>query len=179
MKKKGLNLKQKRFIAEYLKDQNATQAAIRAGYSKRSAQQQSSDLMLKPFILNAIKEALDRIQKKSELSVEYVLDALMDVQTRCRQKVPVMEFDYAEKSLEQKKVKDPETGEMVGVWEFDSQGANKSLELLGKYLRMFVEKGSLDINHKGRIENGRTSEAVRAVVEALPIDMVKKMVEKL
>ena len=40
-----LSERQRRFIQEYLKDPNQTQAAIRAGYAKRSAQQTSSRLM--------------------------------------------------------------------------------------------------------------------------------------
>jgi phage terminase small subunit len=46
----GLNPKQARFVAEYLKDLNATQAAIRAGYSKKTAGSQAHDLLKKPEI---------------------------------------------------------------------------------------------------------------------------------
>lgn len=41
----GLTAQQRLFVAEYLKDSNATQAAIRAGYSKKTAQEQSSRLL--------------------------------------------------------------------------------------------------------------------------------------
>ena len=41
-----LNLKQRAFVREYLIDRNATQAAIRAGYSPHTAQQQSFDLLM-------------------------------------------------------------------------------------------------------------------------------------
>lgn len=50
--------KQKRFIEEYLIDLNATQAAIRAGYSPDTAQQQSYELMTKPEIAKAVKSAM-------------------------------------------------------------------------------------------------------------------------
>ena len=52
----ALNPKQARFVAEYVKDLNATQAAIRAGYSAQTARQQASDLLAKPDIAAAVKE---------------------------------------------------------------------------------------------------------------------------
>ncbi len=46
----ALNDKQRRFVGEYLIDLNATQAAIRAGYSEKTAGQQAFDLLKKPEI---------------------------------------------------------------------------------------------------------------------------------
>jgi phage terminase small subunit len=62
---KGLNPKQARFVAEYLKDLNATQAAIRAGYSAKTARQQASDLLAKPDISDAVKKLQDRVEKSA------------------------------------------------------------------------------------------------------------------
>ena len=50
--------KQKRFVEEYLIDLNATQAAIRAGYSPDTAQQMGSENLSKPVIKNAIDKAI-------------------------------------------------------------------------------------------------------------------------
>jgi len=52
---KKLTPKQEVFCAEYMKDLNATQAAIRAGYSENSAQQMGSENLLKPVISNKIQ----------------------------------------------------------------------------------------------------------------------------
>ena len=52
-----LNPRQQRFVQEYLIDLNATQAAIRAGYSARTAQQTGSENLSKPVIAAAIEEA--------------------------------------------------------------------------------------------------------------------------
>ena len=53
-----LSPKRTRFVCEYLKDGNATQAAIRAGYSEHTAQSQSSDLLSKPMVRRAIAQRM-------------------------------------------------------------------------------------------------------------------------
>lgn len=68
-----MNEKQKRFVAEYLVDLNATQAAIRAGYSPRTARKQASDLLTKPDIAAAVAAGQKRRINKLELSAERVL----------------------------------------------------------------------------------------------------------
>jgi phage terminase small subunit len=70
----ALNPKQSRFVAEYLKDSNATQAAIRAGYSAKTAYSQGHDLLKRPEIRAQIEEANSRRVKKLELSAEKVLE---------------------------------------------------------------------------------------------------------
>lgn len=66
----GLNAKHQRFVAEYLKDQNATQAAIRAGYSERTAKQQGSRLLTNADIAAAVKVKQTRVAKKAEITVD-------------------------------------------------------------------------------------------------------------
>jgi phage terminase small subunit len=56
----GLTNKQRVFIDEYLKDCNATQAALRAGYSEKGARVRGSELLANRNISEAIKERLDR-----------------------------------------------------------------------------------------------------------------------
>lgn len=71
--KGGLTFQQRVFVAEYLKDRNGTQAAIRAGYSAKTAQQQSSDLLLKPLVRAAIEAVVVKAEAKAELTVERTL----------------------------------------------------------------------------------------------------------
>ena len=52
----GLTAQQRLFVAEYLKDNNATQSAIRAGYSKKTAQEQSSRLLSNVMVAQAIAQ---------------------------------------------------------------------------------------------------------------------------
>lgn len=71
--------KQKQFCLEYLKDCNGTQAAIRCGYSPRSARQQADRLMSKDDIRAYIDEQLQKMQKKTIASAEEVLEYLTKV----------------------------------------------------------------------------------------------------
>lgn len=67
-----LTPKQRRFVSEYLKDQNGTQAAIRAGYSKKTAQQISSRLLLNVVIRQIIEQKL----QKHDITADRVLQEL-------------------------------------------------------------------------------------------------------
>ena len=63
-----LTPKQARFVEEYLVDLNATQAATRAGYSKRSAGIQGHENLKKPHIAAAISEAQQARSKRTEIT---------------------------------------------------------------------------------------------------------------
>lgn len=146
----ALTPKQRRFCAEYLIDLNATQAAIRAGYSKHTAKSQGQRLLTYVDIKAEVGTKTKKQVEKVDISAEYVLSSLKEVAERCRTAVPVMVREG--RKLVQKI--DEETGE--GVWEFDSSGANRALELLGKHLAIFTD----------RLE-------VRASLEALLIEATK------
>lgn len=68
-----LTRKQERFVNEYLVDLNGTQAAIRAGYSKKSAGVIANELLKKPKIEGKIDARRAEIQQKLEISQERVL----------------------------------------------------------------------------------------------------------
>jgi phage terminase small subunit len=65
--------KEIKFCQEYLLDLNATQAAIRAGYSKRSARQIGADNMAKPYISAWIDEQRKAAAKRTELTQDRIL----------------------------------------------------------------------------------------------------------
>jgi phage terminase small subunit len=67
------NPKHERFVAEFLVDLNAKQAAIRAGYSPRSAEVTGCKLLSNPKVAAAIAEGQKRVLDKLELSAERVL----------------------------------------------------------------------------------------------------------
>ena len=71
--------KQKRFCDEYLMDGNATQAAIRAGYSKRTAVDIGHENLTKPNIKKYIDERLEQIQSEKIASVQEVLEYITSV----------------------------------------------------------------------------------------------------
>ena len=76
MATKTLTPKQQRFVEEYLCDLNATQAAIRAGYSEKTAEQQGYDNLRKPQIAEAIRIALAKRSAKVEVTAEMVVTGL-------------------------------------------------------------------------------------------------------
>lgn len=66
--------KQKRFITEYPKDMNATQAAIRAGYSPKTAYSQGQRLLKKAEIKKAIEDLIRSIRRDNIADIEEVLE---------------------------------------------------------------------------------------------------------
>ena len=73
----GLTLKQARFVAEYLADLNATQAAIRAGYSKNCATSIGHENLTKPYVAKALQSAMDDRAAAMGLSQEFVIAGLL------------------------------------------------------------------------------------------------------
>lgn len=68
-----LTAKQQRFVEEYLVDLNATQAAIRAGYSKKTASQIGEENLRKPDIQAAIQRRMDERSERLEIKTDDVL----------------------------------------------------------------------------------------------------------
>ena len=135
--------KQEAFCREYLVDLNATQAAIRAGYSEDTARSIGSRLLTEVDIRARIGQMMDERSKRTLVDADFVVQNLIEVSQRCLQKVPVMVWNGELKAMVQKQ---DESGN--DMWEFDSQGANRALELLGKHLKMYTDKreDSGDIN---------------------------------
>lgn len=73
----NLTPKQQRFVEEYLIDLNATQAAIRAGYSEKTAAAIGAENLIKPNIAKAIEEAKNQVSKRTELTVGLVVNGLL------------------------------------------------------------------------------------------------------
>lgn len=65
--------KQKRFVDEYLIDLNATQAAIRAGYSEKTANEQASRLLTNVNIQNYLSERRKAIQQRTEITQDRIM----------------------------------------------------------------------------------------------------------
>ncbi len=75
----AMTVKRHRFVAEYLVDLNATQAAIRAGYAKKGAKDQAYQLMQMPEVAEAIKAAMDERNKRLQVDADYVLQRLTEI----------------------------------------------------------------------------------------------------
>jgi phage terminase small subunit len=117
-----LTPKQARFVDEYLKDLNATQAAIRSGYSERTAQEQSSRLLSNVIVQRAIQERRAILSEKAGRTALDVLADIGRVRAHCMELVPT------------------ETGDEVMR---SPKEALKALELEGKHHGAFVDKVQL------------------------------------
>lgn len=67
------------FVAEYLKDLNGTQAVIRAGYSKKTANAQAGKLLMRPDIQEAIAKGKAKRVERIEVDSDYVLKRLWEI----------------------------------------------------------------------------------------------------
>lgn len=75
----ALSEKQKRFCDEYLKDCNATQAAIRAGYSEKTARSIGDENLTKPDIRAYLDSRMDQIRTKNTADAQEVIEYLTSV----------------------------------------------------------------------------------------------------
>ncbi len=116
--------KQRRFCEEYLVDLNATQAAIRAGYSEKTANEQGSQNLAKLSIQKVISNLKKERSERISLTSDWVLNRFKDISDRCVQAEPVM-IMVDGKLIES------------GEYKFDSSGANKATEMIGKHLGIF------------------------------------------
>lgn len=74
-----LNIKQEAFCREYIVDLNATQAAIRAGYSERTASSQGERLLRHAEVNKFISELLEKRNKEVQVNANYVLRRLVEI----------------------------------------------------------------------------------------------------
>jgi len=149
-----MNAKQARFVAEYLKDSNATQAAIRAGYSPDSAHVAGCRLLKNDKIAAAVAKGNTRVVERAAaaagLSKAWVMEKLMAVHDSAMGDNPVVD----------------RYGNPTGTTQKNYAGANKALELIGKELGMFADvKINTSPDAWAEIQgylkdNGRTAESV-------------------
>lgn len=161
-KEEKLTAKQDMFCLEYLLDLNATQAAIRAGYAPDSAHAEGSRLLANVKVRSRVRELMDARRGQVLVDANFVVDNLIEVSRRCMTAKPVLEWDYEAGMYK-------ETGE----YEFDSSGANKSLELIGKHLGMFSDK--LDVTTKGESLNAPDLSKLSNAEKLEYLKMLKKM----
>ena len=143
MTEKSLTPKQQRFVGEYLVDLNAKQAAIRAGYSAKTAEWIGPQLLGKTHVSAEIQRAIADRSKRTEITQDYVLKTIYETVERCRQAEPV-----TDKNGEQI-VAESQTGDMLPAFVFDAKNVLKGCELLGKHLGVFEkdneQKGNINV----------------------------------
>ncbi len=141
--------KQDKFVDEYLVDLNATQAAIRAGYSQKTAYRIGAENLRKPQIQKKIQEKMQERQQRTEVTQDRVVRELATIAF-------AKATDYAEIRNGIVYIKDTEglsedqIRAIAGIKkrangiEVKLNDKEKALELLGRHLGMWNDK--LDIN---------------------------------
>jgi phage terminase small subunit len=141
----ALTNRQALFIAEYLKDFNATQAAIRAGYSKRSAKQEGSRLLTNDDVQRIVKGKIAAQLAEVEASPERILLELARLAFANPGIKPVEEWTEAEQASiigVEYLLKNAEAGDgkIDRVLKIKREGKTKPLELLAKIRGMITDK---------------------------------------
>lgn len=150
-----LTEKQQRFVDEYLIDLNATQAAIRAGYSVRTAQEQGSQNLSKLMVQQAISERMAERSKRTGVNQDRIVLELAKI--AFVNAADVINSDDATikedataddtAAIQSVKVKVIPTKEGEGVErEIRLNDKLKALELLGKHLGMWNDKLDVNVN---------------------------------
>lgn len=134
----ALTDKHMKFVDEYMIDMNAAAAYRRAGYdcNEATARANSSRLLTNANIVAEIDKRQQKLQEDTGISVQWVLNNFKAVAERCMQAEPMF---------------DRETGDIV-EYRFDSSGANKALESIGRHLGMFNDKLKVDATVTKKLE---------------------------
>jgi phage terminase small subunit len=174
----GLTAKQKRLCEEYIIDLNGTQAAIRAGYSSRTANEQAARLLAKASAQEYIQKLKQDRSARTEITADRVLQelaavAFAKIDDFIRVEQVTATVDLGE-DQEGNPITDTRTYKAVEIFETDKvdqakmpaiasikQGRDgielkthdkiKSLELLGRHLGMWNDK--MDVTSKGESLN--------------------------
>lgn len=154
--------KQERFCQEYLKDLNGTQAAIRVGYSAKTATEQSSRLLTNVNVAARVKELMGKRSERTEITADVVLKELLllakvDLAQAYDEKgnlKPIHEIpEDVRRAIAGIKVYEEFEGygkdrvKVGEVREVKFWDKTRTLELLGKHLKLFTDK----VEHSGNM----------------------------
>jgi len=156
---KKLNPKQEAFCSEFPIDHNGTQAAIRAGYSKKTANVKAAQLLALVNIQERIQHYADKALKRNDITVDRILQEIANIafidpqefftEYGTLRNIHSME-ESARRAISQITVKEERigSGDNQEVYEIKTIKPNdklRALELLGKYKKLFTDK----IEHTG------------------------------
>ena len=150
-----LTLKQKAFADYYIELGNATEAAVRAGYSKKTAKAIGSENLTKPAINEYIQERLKAIEDSRIADGDEVLRYLTSVMRGESQSEVVVVEGVGEGCSEAKRIdKSPDEKERL-----------KAAELLGKRYRLFTEK--IEVKDEAREKQEQSISNIQSLFEQM------------
>lgn len=171
----ALTAKMKRFAEEYIVDLNAAQAAIRAGYSARTAKQIGQENLTKPDLQEYIQNLMDERSKRTEITADMVLreyaklgfsnitdylsveQRLITIDTTedgapitdTVQVVRIFETDMVPEEKMRAVAEIKQTKEGIALKLHDKKGA---LDSIARHLGMFNDKSTIDVNVTKKLE---------------------------
>lgn len=155
----ALTKKQKRFVEEYLIDLNATQAAIRAGYSPETAKAIGCENLTKPNIKEYIDKAIAEQSKRTGINQDRVIRELARIAFVNAANV----IDTKDATIKEGTSDDDTAAiQSVKVKSFGEDGVEreikladkiKALELLGKHLGMFQNNLSVTLETSEKLDD--------------------------
>jgi len=166
-----LTAKQRRFCDEYLIDLNATQAAIRAGYSIDTANVIGSENLAKPYIQSRIQKQMDERAKRTSITQDKVIQELTKIAFSdiCNylkvenNQVEVFDTDIIEQEQLAAIAEIKQNPSGISLKLHDKL---KALELIGKHLGMFKDKVEVTGNVNNPFE-GLTSDELKVIFQKL------------
>lgn len=152
--KRKMTGKQRLFVAEYLIDQNSTQAAIRAGYSQRNADKIGPELLGKARVAEAINEGMALKEKRTGITADKVLTELAKIAFGDLR--GIMEWTAEGMRLRPSAdLSDDEAALVAEISETTTQYGNnvkvktndklKALELIGRHIGMYDKNNRLEL----------------------------------
>ena len=148
MANQKLTARQKAFVDEYLVDLNATKAAIRAGYSKKTAVVIGNENLTKPYIAAEVQRAMRERSEKTKIDAEWVLREFVSLYNKAIQNEPVLDLD----------------GSKIGEYKFDGANANRALENVAKHVSVNAYASSKH-EHTGKDGGPIRSKVIEWVLE--------------
>lgn len=132
-KLRPLNMRQKLFADWYIKLMHVTNAAINAGYSKKTAYSIGSENLTKPEIQAYIAQRKTQLEDLLQFNKATIIQDLHTIKEKSSKAIPVMYYNPKSRAYEQKQEEDDE-GNMQGVYQYDSQGAIRAIENINKMM---------------------------------------------
>jgi len=111
----------KRFADKYFETLNGSESAIYAGFSVDTARQQAWQLLQREEIQDYLQKMRAEYAEKAGISKQWIIERFKHISDSCVQAEPVFDSE----------------GNPTGEYRFDSSGANKSTEMLGKIIGIF------------------------------------------
>lgn len=168
-----LTQRQKIFVQEYLVDLNATQAAIRAGYSKKTADRIGPELLGKACVSQAIQKAMAERAQRTQITQDRVVAELARIAFADRGAFARVTDDGSRVTLtDTDRLTDDQRAALAGVKEtkygieVSTYDKVRALELLGKHLGMFDAQSTRNLQQENNLLDAIRAQEVRT--DAIP-----------